>query len=682
MRYPIDPGQSGERVHLYTRPDTASPKKRRLFTGEEVEVEDLDAQEAADPALAAEWLQVTYVAGIGLVEDGWVQRKFVDLGTVVTPPPEEFDAHTVGVFVANCAQAELLTRDLAATATEDDRPRVILADYLIALAMLESNLKNVTTQRAGTDALGPFQITSEEWALFLADPAGAGYNADDRRGIMAQVPCAEFLTQRDWSALETEATAGLSVADSEIDKEFVPSFLTLFHARLLGPKAALALDAVNKDASAKQNDLIEELRKVLPNDEVDALLESRKAFLVHSPPFSVNGFVNNTSSRLSRRLAEAFGLFEEHFPPFFQLPQNVVAPWLEAAEAEQDQWTPKGSWKETNTGGKDRVVNHYFPAANYPTTTVEPWCGAFVAWCMKNCGSAEAAESVVAGPAKASNWKTWGTREIRPGSIKKLTESKPDLIKGAVVVLNPVENSGRSGHVTFALKRASGSEKVECLGGNQSDTVRVDGYEISRIATVRVLELTPEPEEVALGALGGDDPFKDFYASRGLAYTRVVDHSYYNSPISGTDRGNSRIHGDAKISVQKKSIDALRAAAAGLTTEETAMVLAIAKHESGFNPDAAAGTTSAHGLGQFINTTGLAYGLDDQNRWNVAEQARALVAHTRDNYQAVRAASKDDSWVYAKHHDGNLKGENTGHTTSVNNVMPLYLEALEILQGL
>jgi putative chitinase len=54
-------------------------------------------------------------------------------------------------------------------------------------------------------------------------------------------------------------------------------------------------------------------------------------------------------------------------------------------------------------------------------------------------------------------------------------------------------------------------------------------------------------------------------------------------------------------------------------------VLAIAHTESGFNPDAAAGTTSASGLGQFVDKTGEAYSLNDNNRWDVNAQADSLV---------------------------------------------------------
>lgn len=52
----------------------------------------------------------------------------------------------------------------------------------------------------------------------------------------------------------------------------------------------------------------------------------------------------------------------------------------------------------------------------------------------------------------------------------------------------------------------------------------------------------------------------------------------------------------------------------GLSSRQTAHMLAITRAESEFNPDAAAGTTSAYGLGQFVKDTGKDYGIHTQIR--------------------------------------------------------------------
>ena len=171
------------------------------------------------------------------------------------------------------------------------------------------------------------------------------------------------------------------------------------------------------------------------------------------------------------------------------------------------------------------------------------------------------------------------------------------------------------------------------------------------------------------------DPYGELYATRGLPYRNIADHSHYSTPIidNGQPRGNSRIWGDASKEVQRRSIDAIRAEAskAGMTLEQEAMVLAIAFIESGFNPDAAAGTTSAQGLGQFIRRTGAHYGLTDTNRWDVQEQARALVEHTLDNYAAARRAGLGEEYVYARHHDGSFSNQYGGVDLAKERVLPL-----------
>ncbi|MEG2049135.1 MAG: lytic transglycosylase domain-containing protein, partial [Comamonas sp.] len=108
-----------------------------------------------------------------------------------------------------------------------------------------------------------------------------------------------------------------------------------------------------------------------------------------------------------------------------------------------------------------------------------------------------------------------------------------------------------------------------------------------------------------------------FYTkNKGAEYKdkQVKSYSHYKEPVDhspGRLAGHSRVWGDAPLAVQKQVIDKLIAAAkgAGMNVRRTALLLATAKIESGFNPDAAAGTTSASSLGQFVNKTGKFYGL-------------------------------------------------------------------------
>lgn len=160
-----------------------------------------------------------------------------------------------------------------------------------------------------------------------------------------------------------------------------------------------------------------------------------------------------------------------------------------------------------------------------------------------------------------------------------------------------------------------------------------------------------------------------------MTYPSSVRWSYYDSPIDRTPgrvAGNSRIWGDASPETQKAAIDAILDTARnrGLSTRETAHVLAIARTESGFNPDAAAGTTSASGLGQFIDKTGQHYGLNAANRWNVNDQAGALVDHFIDNRDLAAKRGLGEDHIYKFHHDGPV-GNYKGLRISQQTVMPL-----------
>lgn len=95
--------------------------------------------------------------------------------------------------------------------------------------------------------------------------------------------------------------------------------------------------------------------------------------------------------------------------------------------------------------------------------------------------------------------------------------------------------------------------------------------------------------------------------------------THYYDPIdrtSGRLAGKSREWGDAPENVKEKvkAMIIQEGQKQGLSKRDIAHLLAIAKVESGFNPDAAAKNTTASGIGQFIDDTGDDYGLNNQNR--------------------------------------------------------------------
>lgn len=161
----------------------------------------------------------------------------------------------------------------------------------------------------------------------------------------------------------------------------------------------------------------------------------------------------------------------------------------------------------------------------------------------------------------------------------------------------------------------------------------------------------------------GKNPFAHLMVSSpGKFPANTATHSHFNNPLD-TSRpfsGNSRRWGDANAKTQRKVVDELlfHAKESKLSCNQTAILLATARFESGFNPDAAAGSSSAAGIGQFVNKTGAAYGLKDENRFSISDNAKALVLHLKDNLHLIRrrfgTTSPTETAVlaYALHHDG------------------------------
>ena len=92
-----------------------------------------------------------------------------------------------------------------------------------------------------------------------------------------------------------------------------------------------------------------------------------------------------------------------------------------------------------------------------------PWCGAFVATVSKRAG-----KTVPKGHLKAASWK-------RVGKSVPLKKAK----KGDLVIVRTKYGN----HVGFYAGRKKG--RIEVLGGNQSNMVRVSSYRISSIHSIR-----------------------------------------------------------------------------------------------------------------------------------------------------------------------------------------------------
>lgn len=137
--------------------------------------------------------------------------------------------------------------------------------------------------------------------------------------------------------------------------------------------------------------------------------------------------------------------------------------------------------------------------------------------------------------------------------------------------------------------------------------------------------------------------------------------SHYLDPIDYTEgrlAGYSRNYGDASSSVQMQVMKKILDYSSDFSKEDQGLLLAIARLESGFNPDAAATSTSASGVFQFIKSTGKAYGLTDEDRFDADANIKAGVRFFADNVKLFDRkfpgleGSERAVMLYALHHDG------------------------------
>jgi YD repeat-containing protein len=173
--------------------------------------------------------------------------------------------------------------------------------------------------------------------------------------------------------------------------------------------------------------------------------------------------------------------------------------------------------------------------------------------------------------------------------------------------------------------------------------------------------------------------YNKLFATKGKSYSTVIKKShYYKSP-------GSPIAGDASKELQMQSIEAtiLAAKNANLTLRETAYVLALVQVESGFNPYAAAGTTTAAGLGQFIDDTWRLY-FPELRRWDIKSQTQALVSYFKKNQEAVKLHFLiNDEYVYKFYHDGprSTPGYGEGLDISQRRVYPKIDTISEVIKS-
>ncbi|MCG6207416.1 hypothetical protein LPW26_22440 [Rhodopseudomonas sp. HC1] len=424
-----------------------------------------------------EWQKVAWIlADAGIRKEGWVLSA--DVKTDVERRPD-IDP---GGFVREAIRAERLFN-----ADQDVPPWLVSADFVVARALIETDLVNAPPKLEGSDAVGPLQVSSAEWRDLIATGNRFGeYSSDERDGGLVQIYGASWRMHLDAKSISGLMAAKDPPVGSAADP-FIPSLRDVFHAYVLAsPEAAVAVmvamtskEGKTRRMDALMSDALAEAKPPLSSDQqadvLRALLVARAKYLgSQAAPNTVAEFVMAAEADLGPALTRAFDLMKEHAPEELASVRQGEAPWFDVAEAEEAK-----NIVETDDAKKPLIIS-YFDATDImpkPTSEKTAWCGAFAAYCMRSSGL-----PVPAGAALATSWKAWGD----PFVI-----GNPDVPVGAVVVLSPAEGTNSTGHVGFFVRHFDGGAKVELLGGNQSNSLNRTAYPADRIAAIRWADLQP-----------------------------------------------------------------------------------------------------------------------------------------------------------------------------------------------
>jgi uncharacterized protein (TIGR02594 family) len=450
-----------------------------------------------------------------------------DLDAQGVPAPASVDEER---FVEDCITVERIINEVPATA-----PWLISADFLIARALIETDLKSAGPKIPGSDAAGPLQVSSAEWKDFL-DNAGAlarGFLPKQYDQPLAQIRGAGFRMHRNAKAIsDLQVQNGVGTPNDP----FLPSLLDVFHAYILD--SAPAAVAVIK-ASASETDMTkrldEVLRGVLDAAKLAALFAARSRFTGEAgAPKKVAEFVAGTEKALTEALARALQLMQQHAPEELLQVKQGEAPWMEAAIAAETAGVD-----EHKPEFKDTILNYFAATSLGRQSRILPWCGAFAAHCMKSSGNAALIPDAAA---RAASWQTFGVGlPVNPGEVPV----------GAIVVMSPGKGTGTSGHVGFFTQFLNNNANVELLGGNQSDKVKRTSFRTANIAAIRWVEagtppaaeiqnVEPSPPAPAGGKLISDDAVRlliEFEVSSQKAYERRYRHPVWPGGASGLTIG-------------------------------------------------------------------------------------------------------------------------------------------------
>jgi uncharacterized protein (TIGR02594 family) len=453
------------------------------------------------------WLNVSFTPPAGVEIKGWVLQEHCEEAEEIRPELK------IDGFVRTSLLLERQFNLIDTTA-----PWFVAADFVIARAIIETGetgLINAGQKIPRSNAVGPLQVSSDEWGAFLKNAGTFAKDFDpaesesDRDNPQQQVYSAIFRMHADAKAIsKVKQQKGVGTDNDP----FLPSYLDVLHAYLTNsPEAAVAI----RDAELggdKDKKIKEVLKGPLTDEQIRTLFTARSQFMgTAEAPKSLGEFVTATEATLNDALKRAYDLIKQHAPE--ELPQikGGEAPWFDVAKAEE----AKNISEEKDL---DHIL-HYFDATNFHPHTREAWCGAFAAFCMKQSGN-----PVPADAAGAANWKAWG---------QGIPFQSDKIPHGAVIVLSPFEGTGSSGHVAFFVEEADDGEHVVLLGGNQHRAVNEKPFPKNKIVAARWLDVAPDIGTTTPSAADTDLPVALQQKIIDIAAnSKVIRHSWIRQGVA------------------------------------------------------------------------------------------------------------------------------------------------------
>lgn len=371
------------------------------------------------------------------VDEGFVSRLAAEPQPTL---PQPIPADRVGAFIA------LVTR--MARDCETDR------DYLLAVAY--AGTTNLTKLGGEGDArIGPFQLTADEWkdAITVGPARARGFVADDRYR---------------WSS-QSEVAARLASDAARRFRDAVgraPVFSELYFMQLYGDGA---LELLRGDRSARCRDLV-----------AGPQAAGSYAAELATSDGTLGQALDELQGRLLRAYLEVRGEIDKQPPEirFFRIDEGEP-PWLTVARAEMQ----RGVAETPENKNSDDIKVYLTATGLADLSNNTPWCGAFLAYCLKTCGDKAVADSVkVPDAAGAGWWAGWGQPAGAP------------FTAGTVVVLKA--GDGSAGHVGLIVGAAG--DEISVLGGNQGggggpDRVSIVPFPAEQILATRFLAPTVAP---------------------------------------------------------------------------------------------------------------------------------------------------------------------------------------------